>query len=525
MINTINGKIKEWSAVFAWLMIPSVISYSLLIFNGVFNDTDGTWHGSISYGGGWELGEGRWLWPYLDKARAYLSPDPLASIVSLAIFATGFILVLDLLRITNKKTGVLAGLLFMIGTPICCSLSYRYMSHIFATAFLLAVIAAYCEFGIRNKWIAMLAAALFISLSMGLYQADLGSTVTVMLVVLITRAWRMEAKVREMLLDGGRCIISVLAGGLLYFGLWQAELIRQDVDASSYGGADSVSIGGMIEHLPETLYRTVRYFAAFFGNNMFKVTMLPRGFHAALILIFAAVSMCVIFQRFRKDRGNAALLLILTLVIPLFPMCTYILTYKVEYMSGQMTAPLALCFALMLCLTFEYITDIEKNTEAKKIKPAARLTGAVVVLLSVISLYGQHLMAQYDMYAMYMGRRSVETIAYEVMDELIAGGLYSAGVNYCFVGSPSDNQLYVKNDVFEKCNNYARYGDWGNVSNDNRQGWQGFMMNVMGINMGIADSDVIDEMTEDPVVLTMPVFPAKGSVAAVGDNIVIKLSE
>ena len=525
MIYRINGKIKEWTAVFAWLVIPSVISYSLLIFNGVFNDTDGTWHGSISYGGGWELGEGRWLWPYLDKARAYLSPDPLASVVSLGVFAIGFILVLDLLGITNKKTGVLAGLLFMIGTPICCSLSYRYMSHIFATAFLLAVIAAYCEFSIKNKWIALFTTAVFIALSMGLYQADLGSTVTVMLMMLIIRLWRSEAKVREILLDAARCLISVLAGGLLYFGLWQGELLRQDMDASSYGGADSVSIGGMLTHLPETMYRTVRYFAAFFGNNMFKITMLPRWFHVVLILIFGAVSLYVILQRFRTDSGNAVMLFILTLIIPLFPMCTYMLTYNVEYMSGQMTTPLALCFALMFSMTFEYISDIENRMAEKKKSTAMRVAGAALVLLSVITLYGQHLMAQYDMYAMYMGRRSVETIAYEVLDELIAQGLYATGVNYCFVGAPSDNQLYVKNDVFEKCNNYARYGDWGNVSNDNRQGWQGFMMNVMGINMGIADSDVIDEMTENPAVLAMPVFPAKGSVAVVGDNVVIKLSE
>lgn len=518
MMEKIIGKIKEWAGVFAWILIPSVISYSLLIFNGVFNDTDGTWHGSISYGGGWELGEGRWLWPYMDRARAYLSPDPLASVFSLAVFTIGFILVLELLSIKDRRIGVLAGLLFMIGTPVCCSLSYRYMSHIFATAFLFAVLAAFFEFRLKNKTAATAAAAVFIALSMGLYQAELGSTVTVMLMMLIMNLRRSEMKVREILFQAGRCLISVIAGGLLYFGLWQAELIRQDMDASSYGGADSVSIGGIFTHLPETIYRTVRYFAAYFGNNMLKVTMLPRWFHVALILIFLAASLYAILKKLKSDRPGAVLLLVFTALIPLFPMCTYILTYNVEYMSGQMTTPLALCFSLMLCMTWEYLSGINK-------KAVLRTSGVLAVTLSLITLYGQHLMAQYDMYAMYMGRRSVETIAYEVLDELISSGLYAAGVNYCFVGAPADNQLYVKNDVFAKCNNYARYGDWGNVANDNRQGWQGFMMNVMGINMGIADSDIIEEMTEDPAVKAMPVFPAKGSVAAVGDNIVIKLSE
>jgi hypothetical protein len=79
--------------------------------------------------------------------------------------------------------------------------------------------------------------------------------------------------------------------------------------------------------------------------------------------------------------------------------------------------------------------------------------------------------------------------------------------------------------VFTKCNDYARYGEWAGVSNDNRLGWQGFMMNVLGINMGIASNEIIEQMEEDPAVKAMPVFPAKGSVAPFEECVVIKLAE
>ena len=131
------AKIKEYGTCYAVILIGALLSYSPFIFGQVYNDADGTWHGGISYAGGWELGEGRWLWPFFDKAKAYLSPDPLSSIFALAVFALGFMLVIDLIGMHDKAVIIVAGLAFLIGTPICGSLSYRYMSHIFSCAFLL----------------------------------------------------------------------------------------------------------------------------------------------------------------------------------------------------------------------------------------------------------------------------------------------------------------------------------------------------------------------------------------------------
>ena len=79
--------------------------------------------------------------------------------------------------------------------------------------------------------------------------------------------------------------------------------------------------------------------------------------------------------------------------------------------------------------------------------------------------------------------------------------------------------------MFEKCNKYARYGDWGNVANDNRQGWSGFFLNMKGIYLKIADNEVIDAFEEDPRVAAMPVFPVKGSAALLDGYVVIKLAE
>lgn len=530
-------KLKEWGWLFLIVFPVSVINYSLLIFGQVFNDSDGTWHGAVSYAGGWELGEGRWFWPFLDKAKGYLSPDPLASVTALFLFALGLILVLDLMKVKSRSAALLSGLVFMTATPICCSLSYRYMSHVFAIAFLLASLAAYIAFMDVNPWLAAALSAVCIAFSMGLYQADLGATALIMLIMLILMLYRGE-EVKRVLIKGGQCLISILAGGLLYYLLWQAELIRHDTEASSYGGADSVSISGIFIHLPETLFRTVRKFISYFGNHEVKISLLPRWIYIILMLIFAGASVWGFIKLLNRNRAQGIVFLIFTVLIPLFPMCTYMLTYNVSYMSGQMTAPLALCLSLMICLIWIYTVEVSgdppqdngeeegvKNTGSSRASGLIRGVGIVTALLCLLIMYGQHLMNQYDMYAMSMGRKSMETIADNVIDELITEGLYGPGVTYCFIGSPSDSPLYYKNLIFEECNNYARYGDWGHVPSDNSKGWQGFFTHVKGINLKIAYDSDIEEIKDDPAIAAMPVFPVKGSIAQMHDMVIIRIGE
>lgn len=642
MNDGLNKSIKEYGICYAVVFLGALFCYSPFIFGQVYNDADGTWHGAISYAGGWELGEGRWLWPFLDKARAYLSPDPMSSVFSLAVFILGFILVMELMGMRNKIAVILAGLAFIVATPICGSLSYRYMSHVFSCAFLLAVLSAYSVYKIKRTWLAIVTSAVCLALSMGLYQSDLGCTVLIMLFMLIVKAGSRDGAsagdaygvsygsgdnkagnaVKPERTDDGegvkgipgallKCFISVLAGGILYFVMWQEELWRNDVSASSYGGADALSIPSIFMHLPETLTRSFMSFIKYFGNNSLKITMLPRWLYIIAVLLFGVMTVYQAVRLFAAGkRLNGVLMLVFSALIPAVPMCTYILTYNISYMSSQMTVPLGLCFALIICMTWRYmemasvgcgnsnvyssagasagsgrsnvesgagvsagcgskadaesevstagaaeaadaesgvssagaadnesgasamgaaeVADRESGASAAGAERSGKMLTAlkwILTGLAVLIIYGQHLMVQYDTYAMYMGRRSVETIANEVLDELIAEGLYAHGVNYCFIGSPSDNPLYFKNDVFNRCNDYARYGEWAGVSNDNRLGWQGFMMNVLGINMGIASNEIIDAMDEDPRVKAMPVFPLKGSVASFDECVVIKLAE
>ena len=515
----IKGFVKKWGWLFAVLIIVSTISYSLIIFTQTVNDSDGTWHGDIAYTGNSELIEGRWLQPYIDRARFWLSPDPMSSLAALAIFAVGFILVMDLLEIRDRRISVVSGLIFMISTSVCSTLSFRYMSLEFACAFVFAVISVYSLVHIRNSILAVGISACFVTLYMGLYQAFLGSTATVMLFYLLYKLYSNE-ELKKLAILTGKCLISFFAGGIMYYIIWHEELWRYDTEATSYGGANVFTVGGIFTNLTGTIGKPYIKFADYFLNRTVSTTMLPIYVHLALMAAFAVASAAAVFFVFKTDRIRALIMAVLTLLIPFACMWFYVLTYTVSYMSMHMTISLAVCLALMVCMTFIYAEGIFRDRPGTANKTIWALT-----LIAALAAYGNHSMVQYDQMAMYMGEMSVYEIGSEVIAELIADGLYDPNITYCFIGSPSSNPLFFKNDVFEKCNSYARYGDWGNVANDNRQGWFGFFLHMKGIYLKIADNEVIDAFEEDPRVAAMPVFPVKGSAALLDDYVVIKLAE
>lgn len=519
MAERIQMKAKEWAWVYAVLMLVSILSFSLMIFTLTVNDADGTWHGSIAYTGYSELDEGRWLQPYIDKARFWVSPDPISSIVALGIYAAAFILVMELLDIKDKKICAASGAIFLVSTSVCATLSHRYMSLEFSLAFAFAVLAAWSMMRIEKPILSVIVSAPLVTMYMALYQGFLGTTGTVVLIYLICRLYSNEELKRIGFLIL-KCMAGFLVGGTAYYVLWKEELWRLGSEETSYGGADVFTVGGIFKNFFGTVSRPYTAYLDYFLNRTLTTTMLPIFFHLLLILLFFITSSVVVIRVFRKDKARGIIMAIFTLLTPFATMWFYVITYTVSYMSMHMTINLAASIAYMTCVASLYLNDIFKDKKNLYNKAAAALT-----ILLLIVFYGNYSMVKYDQMAMYMGKTSVNELGSEIIAQLLDEGLYDADANYCFIGSPVDNPLVFTNDVYEKSNFYAKYGDWGHVASDNRQGWTGFFLHMKGIYLKIVDNEVIDAMNDDPRVEAMPVFPAKGSIQELDNMVVIKISE
>ncbi len=519
MKSKISDFIKKWYGVFIAEVAAGCVAYSLLMTNHLVNQLDGIWHGSISYASTHEVGIGRWLWPFLDKARGYLSPDPVTSLISVSLFATAFILVMDALEIRSAPGKYLGSVVFIINTGILSSLSYRYMSPTFAFSCFFAALSGFILVKNRNgeqkyRIAAVAAAGILIALMMGLYQANLGCMCLIILFFVMRHLCARDIGLRRL---GGLILESLAAlivGAVIYYIMVNISLRYYDTSLSGYGGAENYGLAGTVLHLFTRIPSAYGYFADYYRNNAIKINYFSGKLYVAVYALIAIAMICTFFRLLKEDKIRALLYAIAAMLIPAAVNAIYFIAYEAAPQI-QMTIPVSMCVPLLGCICLETV----EGRMQKWYRP-------VLILFMGIVLYGNYIMTIYDQQAMYMGMNSLRELGSEIVAELIRDDLYHPYYKYVFVGKPSDSPVFAKNEViFNRANRNAAVGTW--TPDDLRwvtQSWQGFWEHEMGIRLQVAGDDALNMALKDEYVRNMPVFPERGSCAMVNDVVVVRLA-
>ena len=506
-------KHKKYGIIFIINIVIASIVYSLLMCNQLVNELDGLWHGSISYANGWELSIGRWLLRFLDKAHFYISPDPITSIFALTIFSAASILILDLFEINKLSIALLVSSLFMINTSICAILSFRFTSLAYAVS---------CFLGVFSAWLIIctpprfsIVPVLTIALMMGCYQANIGCTCLLLLLYIPFRLNKQDMTIKELLQYLAKAAVTIILGGGLYYLLLNINLKYYDIEMNNYNGASGYGILGMITNLPNSFKHTYADFQFFFSNIGTKINIFSGKLYIIIFSILFAFLIYGLITLFIKNEINALISLLCFALVPAACNVALIIAYG-SNTSIQMTLPMSLCIPALICVISKY--ELKESLLAYGAKLIA--AGFLVLLL-----YGNFIMVQYDQQAMYMGRESMKTLTAEISDRLLQLDLFHPYYQYCFVGKPSANLLFNKNDIFLRSNDYARFGDFGVVPDCVRQSWYGFWTNEMGINLTMASDEKYKEIIATNELRQMPVFPEVGSCMMINDVVVIKVSD
>lgn len=280
-------KFKAYLPLFVLCIAFSAVLYSLLMIHQLVNQADGLWWCTYHHAGDWERSIGRWLWPYIDNLHSGINIDPLSSMVSLGFFVLGCILVVDVFEIQSHLRSFLICGLFLSSIAVCASLSYRFMSVIFALAFLFSIAAAWVLIRGKRGVPSILAGAAAITVSMGLYQMYLGCTCIVILGWMMRALLREEMPLRSIGKLVARSALSLCLGGLLYLIIMKLHLKVYHVSASYYKGADAFSIARVIRELPHSIAHCYGEFFSFIrGTNLrFNAIKGQRFFVAAYFIL------------------------------------------------------------------------------------------------------------------------------------------------------------------------------------------------------------------------------------------------
>lgn len=515
-----------------------------LIFLRLTNQYDGLWNQDDYMAGEWELSNGRWFWPYLDHARFGISLDPLPNLLAAAGFVGMVLLLARALRLSWTKRTYLASMLFLASTGITCQLSFSYMSITFAFSSVMGVLGVLLiildaerrdrKYGIRS----ILIAGVVIAVMMGCYQASLGlSCLTALFYVMkklsgtvgsihsndITSNALIQSR-KEALHFAGKMFISLLVGGVFYLiGLNLHEKVFH-VEPADYQGFSDLTPAYLIVHLPRGIVHAYETFYATFWNGTFLIFRGQRTSGVRILYLIPIAVLLVLFLRTVKmNLVNGILFLVCTILIPVFANSFYLLAPESEC-HIQMIVPMTLVIPLIYMLWgSSWSSDVSSCKTEKGFK--AKMCSCAVTLGCAALLPVSGAMALTDEYAMYSGRQATGTLAKEILHVMNAQGYDYSNGSVMILGNAKESQTFPITELYEKANEYAKYGSWTDEVGLNNQIWGKVYSDYLRLKVSFVTRDTLETIYNLPELSQMPCYPAVGSAQNIYGVEVIKLTE
>ena len=145
--------------------------------------------------------------------------------------------------------------------------------------------------------------------------------------------------------------------------------------------------------------------------------------------------------------------------------------------------------------------------------------------MMLLVLYGSFLMVSVDQHVMLKSRDNATAMMNRVAVDL--GEEQNPEGGFVFVGKLADNPNFLKDQLWDRANQYARYGDFHIfVYGDNRANFSYFgLLRDSGLNFTFNWNNVYwGEIVQREDVQEMPLYPEDGYIKQIGKTIVVKFA-
>lgn len=526
MLKSIHRDALQWwkgpdKKYFCVMLGFAVVVYFPLMSQKLTNTFDGLWVDTYYIAGGWELSIGRWLWPLADALRFGVQTDPINSLLTLSLVTLSFILVRRLFTTKDSFLTYLLGMAFISSASVSIQLSYRYMSPIFGLSLFLSVAAAYCVIRTENKARAVVQGTVCLTLSLGLYQANLGSFCLILLVYFLMLLFQ---KLDRSLIHAhiAKSLCSAAAGVVLYYLTLKLILLVTGFQMSEYNGAASVSPLYVLKRLPTGAARAYQIFGIYFFRNQYRNNILQAMGFFSLIVLLVGFGLLKRFWRVVRSRDpeyillSAAALAVLPAICNVTLLITSEATWRLQ-MAGALDLFIPLCILLL---------DVTRKKQPQNEKLRMAVIGGTVLLAGLI-VYGNVYMRAVDQEAMYEGRKSLKSMTDRIADDLMDFGYFDGEerLPVVFVGRPSSNPTFLMREYYLYANTYAQIGRFWSGSNVARQVWKSVFQNITPVNLTYGRVERYLEVYAESETEQMSTYPQEGYIRQIGDTVVVKISD
>ncbi len=501
--------------VVAWLL--SVAFYSFMTVLRITNTKDGLWSGEYYNTGDSGIAEGRWLWPLIEKLRFSNSIEPITSCICLLFIIIGLIMITDILEARHKMVEYVFMATVLVSPVVCTYLSYRFNATVFGLSFLLAVLTVFVLVKYNYSLFSIMASVVIMVLDLAVYQAQMAIIMLLMVVILIKELCvgsKLKTVLRKFAIDATVVIVSFI----LYKMLWNISCSLNNIQVTAYRGADNMTIADMIINLPGRIADSYKAFITYYYDHdaLIRHNMLQDS--PLMILISLAVLAVIIFtavDQFKASVSRGFAYLFFWLIIPL-TLTVYFLVASNALVELQLSMTQTLLFPLILILA-----DSVKLQDCFK-QRTEWIVGVLAVLIFVLG-YGAAYMTSVDIYSAYEGRKTSDALMTDVRTELLEQGLYGRNYKYIFLGAPCGNHEFVVHHKWLDANRIMRFGYFFPGGDNMKLSYNG-LFEYEGTFIRFSDADKYDELVENGIADSMPLFPDEGSIRQIDGYVVVKIS-
>ena len=367
------GKLKDkiqpqWKACFLWALIVGAVAHFYKLANWLPN-----WDSLVfRYDAQDMLKLGRWFLSVAAAPSSFYDLPWLAGLMAILFYALGAVCICQMFGVQKKVTAALIGAAVVSFPNVTSVLMYNYVADAYALAFLLSCLSAQLMICKKGK---VILPAILLALSVGIYQAYLTMTVMLVLCHLILRVARQKGKLKDLLLDAVRFLITGALGMGLYYGVLTALLQLTGTALLDYQGLNGAN---SLENLDlwGSLYTVKESFFGFF----FDFSQGIHLFHLLNGVIFAGLLAFYLEDILRNKGGwlRFGLLCLLAIALPVGASLLSFINSGVDYHNLMKKG----FFVFYLLFILQYENTTYRKAHAGPVKSWAILAVAVALVFN-----------------------------------------------------------------------------------------------------------------------------------------------
>ncbi|HEL2388488.1 TPA: glucosyltransferase domain-containing protein [Streptococcus suis] len=463
----------------------------------------------------WKLKLGRVFAPIYIQVRGEITLPWLIVLLGLVYNSLSVFLLTKIFNIKSRcMIFFISGILTVNVSSIALISSFIHEFDSYMLSILLSILSVYLWKRYEKGY---LYGAVSLGFSIGIYQAYI--SVAISLIVFYFLLELLEGKkVSSLFKRGVTSIVMFVFGGVLYYLALKVAFLLTGIPVrtGAYNSLDTIFHMSFVE----ILYTTVRAYVNMIRNIIFYKSIAPRLIMFALQIIlftFGAISFLQLLLRERVKTREKLLSCFLVLLLPLVMNIIFILTKGFVHDLMLFVHWFVYIFLIIIC---RMAVDREKHHDLKffNLQPAVMMFTFLLLWINIVTGHSVYLKKDLE-------HKASISLLTRVLYQIEMQDNYVTGETpVVFVGEPTT--LLPKQNKFSPL--YEIEGNqktfiitrWGK-----RWKTQSTFHYLLNNPILLVEEEQWNAMQKDSTIEKMPIYPEKGSIAFVGDVLVVKLGE